>query len=74
MNFVFSLAEDVIPLREHFIANLLEEHREIFHQKITDEIQHSIDGRIEAFMEIINEPKERRRRNNNDLLLNEKCK
>lgn len=71
---VRSLVEDVDRLREHFIASLLEENREVMHQKLTNEIQEAINQKIEAFLMVINEPKERKRRESNDLLLNDKCK
>lgn len=71
LNYVKSLAEDVILLREHFITNLLEEHRENLHQKLTDEIQQSINARIETFMSLLDEPQVRRRR---DLKLNKEGK
>jgi hypothetical protein len=74
IKYVKSLAEDVVQLRELFIANLLEENRDKMHQNLTNEIQETINQKIEAFMNIINEPKGRKRRETNDLMLNEKCK
>lgn len=71
VNNVNSLAEDVVQLREHFITNLIEEHRENLHQKLTDEIQQSINARIETFMGMLNEPQVRRRREADNLHLNE---
>lgn len=70
-NYVNSLAEDVVQLREHFITNLLEEHRENLQQKLTDDIQQSINARIETFMSLLNEPQVRRRRDVNNLKLND---
>lgn len=68
------MAEDVVQLRELFIANLLEENREKMQQNVTNEIQETINQKIDAFLKIINEPKERKRRDTNNLLLNERCK
>lgn len=72
VSFVRSLSEDVVQLREHFITNLLEEHRENFQQKLTDEIQQKINERIEAFMRLINEPPVRRRRELTQTSVNDK--
>jgi hypothetical protein len=70
-----SKSESVFQLRDHFITNLLEENKENFHQLLTNEIQDSINLKIDAFLEVINEPKDRKRRDlSNDLLLNERGK
>ena len=71
LNYVNSLAKDVVELREHFITNLLEEHRENLQQKLTDEIQQSINARIETFLSLLKEPQVRRRRDVNNLKLND---
>ena len=70
-----SKASDIVYLRDHFITNLLEENREKFSMQLTDDIEKSIDLKINAFLTEINRPKERKRREiANDLLLNEKRK
>lgn len=74
IKYVKSLAEDVVQLRELFIANLLEENRDKLQQNLTIEIEETINQKIEAFLKIINEPMERKRRDTNHLLLHEKCK
>jgi hypothetical protein len=72
VNYVSSLPGDVEHLREHFITNLLEENREKLQLMLTDEIQQSIDQKVDAFLHAMEEPKVRKRRDTNDLLPNEK--
>lgn len=73
--YVRSKSSDIVYLRDHFITNLLEENRDKFSMQLTDDIEKSIDLKINAFLNEIDGPKERRRRDTaNDLLLNEKRK
>lgn len=69
-----SQVEDAIEIRELFIKNLLEEYRENLHQKLTNDIQQSINDRIETFMSLMNEPVSRKRRDTSEQLINEKSK
>lgn len=71
---MLSFPNDIIYLRDHFITNLLEENREKFTMKLTDEIRDTINMKIDAFFNVIDDPKGRNRRDTNDLLLNEKSK
>ncbi|CAG9797903.1 unnamed protein product [Chironomus riparius] len=70
--YVRSKASDIVYLRDHFITNLLEENRDKLSLQLTDDIEKSIDLKINAFLTEINGPKERKKRLANDLLLNEK--
>lgn len=73
--YVRSESSDIVYLRDHFITNLLEENRDKFSMQLTDDIEKSIDLKINAFLNEIDGPKERRRRDiANDLLFNEKRK
>ena len=73
--YVRSERSDIVYLRDHFITNLLEENRDKFSMQLTDDIEKSIDLKINAFLNEIDGPKERRRRDiANDLLFNEKRK
>lgn len=73
--YVKSKSSDIVYLRDHFITNLLEENREKFSMKLTNDIEKSIDLKINAFLAEIDGPKERKRRDiANKLLLNEKRK
>jgi hypothetical protein len=71
---VSSYDKDVLFLRDHFIQNLLEENRKVFDLKLTDEIENSINTKIDAFLHLMDEPHERHRRDTNDLLLIEQSK
>lgn len=74
-NYVRVKSSDIVFLRDHFITNLLEEHREKFSMKLTDNLEQSIDLKINAFLNEIKKPPVRRKRDaTNDLLLNEKRK
>lgn len=65
---------DIIHLKDHFIANLIEENRRISGAQLTDDIERAINLKIEGFLDLISEPTTRPTRDTNDLLLNEKSK
>jgi hypothetical protein len=69
---VSSSPSDIIQLRDHFIANLIEENRGVYSLQLTDDVERDIQQKIEGFLDIISEPPQRVRRDTNDLLLNEK--
>lgn len=71
-NRVAASASDIVQLKNLFIANLLEENREISSSLLTDDIAESINLKIEGFLDVIDAPSKRSRRSNNDLVLNEK--
>lgn len=66
---------DVNYLKDHFIANLIEETRGMSSAQLTDDIERVINLKIEGFLGVIAAPtmKSRpRRETSNDLLSNEK--
>lgn len=69
---VASSPGDIIRLKEHFIANLIEENRRIYSSQLTDDIERDISLKIEGFLNIISPPPARVQRDTSNLLLNEK--
>lgn len=69
-----STPADIIHLKDHFIANLIEENRRISGAQLTDDVERAINLKIEGFLDVISEPKARLSRDTNELLLNEKSK
>lgn len=71
-----SSISDYNYLKDHFMANLIEENREMFSAQLTEDIEKAINLKIEGFLGMTEEPAEtsakRSRRDTNDLLLNEK--
>lgn len=67
---VTSSSNEIPLLKEHFIANLEEETREIESADLTEDVENSINQKIKGFLEIVNEESspERHRRDTNDLL------
>lgn len=71
---VSSTPADLILLKDHFIANLVEENRRISGSQLTDDIELAINLKIEGFLDVISAPTTRSSRDTNELLLNEKSK
>lgn len=67
-----STISDYNYLKDHFMANLIEENREMFSAQLTEDIEKAINSKIEGFLGMTEEPAKRSRRDTNDLLLNEK--
>lgn len=72
INTIHSIPAELFELKDHFIANLLEENRAISSLELTSEIEKSINQKINGFLETISAPSKRALRDTNDLLLNEK--
>jgi hypothetical protein len=69
-----STPADIIHLKDHFIANLIEENRKISGSQLTDDVERAINLKIEGFLDVISAPTSRSTRDTNELLLNEKSK
>lgn len=65
-------ANDIGYLKDHFIASLIEENREISSMQLTNDVEQRINLKVEGFLNVISEPATRAQRDTNDVLLNEK--
>lgn len=74
LHHVSSTPADIVLLKDHFIANLVEENRRISGSQLTDDIERAINLKIEGFLDVISAPTTRTSRDTNELLLNEKSK